>query len=128
MPVNATIAAPGVKPLVEHARTSSGQILLKVSVVAMSSGLFTEHKLANINSSSFFVPTNDLIPLGTRLEVELRFPPETRVIKTRGVVVIETRQEGVLQMKGYGVKLEKLNPDEVAFLRATIDEFRRKRS
>jgi hypothetical protein len=41
---------------------------------------------------------------------------------------LETRMEAAQQMKGYGVKMERLQPEEIAFLRTTVEEFRRKRS
>ncbi|MGZ3457329.1 MAG: TIGR02266 family protein [Archangium sp.] len=93
------------------------QVDIKVST--RNAGIFTDHRIINIQSGGLFIPTNKPLKLGTRVELVLHF--EQRQIKLRSSVIWEYTQEDGKQPRGYGLGLADLRPEERSF----IDEFLR---
>jgi len=90
-----------------------------IQVSARNAGIFTDHRIINIQSGGLFIPTNRPLKLGTRVELVLHF--EQRQIKLRSSVIWEYTQEDGKQPRGYGLGLADLRPEERSF----VDEFLR---
>ncbi|HZI09674.1 MAG TPA: TIGR02266 family protein [Myxococcus sp.] len=95
------------------------QVSLKVS--ARNAGIFTDHRIINLQAGGLFVPTNKPLQLGTRVELVLDFEQPARQIKLRSSVIWEYTLDDGKQPRGYGLGLADLRPEERGF----IDEFLR---
>jgi hypothetical protein len=68
---------------------------------------------ANISVGGLFLKSTFFLKLGTRLEVELRLPPQDRVVKVKGVVM-RVESAGDEQKTGFAIKFtEYLGDSEV---------------
>jgi uncharacterized protein (TIGR02266 family) len=95
------------------------QVDIKVS--SRNAGIFTDHRIINLQSGGLFLPTSRPLKLGTRVELVLDFEQPPRQIKLRSSVIWEYTQEDGKQPRGYGLGLADLRPEERHF----IEEFLR---
>ncbi len=116
--------APGVKLLT---RPADGKIEVHIDVDFSNASMFTEHKLVNFGTGGLFLPCLRLAPLGTWLDVLLRFATPAKEIRSRGSVVWENLINAAYP-KGFGVRLERLNDDDKTFVRGFIDRYQASRT
>jgi uncharacterized protein (TIGR02266 family) len=102
-------------------QTRNDRLQVAVKVSARNAGIFTDHRIINLQSGGLFLPTDKPLRLGTRVELVLDFEQQQRQIKLRSSVIWEYTQDDGKQPRGYGLGLADLRPEERAF----IDEFLR---
>ncbi|WP_239014508.1 TIGR02266 family protein [Archangium violaceum] len=95
------------------------RLQVEVKVSARNVGIFTDHRIINLQAGGLFIPTEKPLQLGTRVELVLSF--EERQIKLRSSVIWEYSLDDGKQPRGYGLGLADLRQEERAF----IDEFLR---
>lgn len=95
------------------------RLQVEVKVSARNVGIFTEHRIINLQAGGLFIPTEKPLQLGTRVELVLTF--EEKQIKLRSSVIWEYTLDDGKQPRGYGLGLADLRQEERAF----IDEFLR---
>jgi hypothetical protein len=118
-------APPGGFELLK--RPSDGRLSLKVDLTFANASMLTEHKLVNFRMGGMFLPCERFAPLGTWLDVLLRFStPSRRDVNARGSVVWENLLNAAYP-KGYGVRLEGIKQDDHAFVRGFIDSYQASR-
>ncbi|MGQ0507880.1 MAG: PilZ domain-containing protein [Myxococcaceae bacterium] len=111
--------------LVKHA--PDGRLEVRVDLDFGNAFMLTGHKLVNYSMGGLFLPCERLAPLGTYLDVHLRFLTPTRQIQSRGSVVWENLLNAAYP-KGFGVRLEKLKAEDHAFVRGFIDRYQATKS
>jgi uncharacterized protein (TIGR02266 family) len=95
------------------------QVDIKVS--ARNAGIFTDHRIINLQAGGLFIPSARPLRLGTKVELVLNFEQPPRQIKLRSSVIWEYTLDDGKQPRGYGLGLADLRPEERSF----IDEFLR---
>ncbi|WNG39812.1 TIGR02266 family protein [Archangium violaceum] len=95
------------------------RLQVEVKVSARNVGIFTDHRIINLQAGGLFLPTDKPLQLGTRVDLVLSF--EERQIKLRSSVIWEYTLDDGKQPRGYGLGLADLRQEERAF----IDEFLR---
>lgn len=95
------------------------QVELKVS--ARNAGIFTDHRIINLQAGGLFIPTDKPLKLGTRVDLVLNFEQAQKLIKLRSSVIWEYTLDDGKQPRGYGLGLADLRPEERTF----VDEFLR---
>ncbi|MFL5352068.1 TIGR02266 family protein [Archangium sp.] len=95
------------------------QVELKVS--ARNAGIFTDHRIINLQAGGLFIPTDKPLKLGTRVDLVLNFEQAQKQLKLRSSVIWEYTLDDGKQPRGYGLGLADLRPEERTF----IDEFLR---
>jgi uncharacterized protein (TIGR02266 family) len=95
------------------------QVELKVS--ARNAGIFTDHRIINLQAGGLFIPTDKPLKLGTRVDLVLNFEQAQKQIKLRSSVIWEYTLDDGKQPRGYGLGLADLRPEERTF----VDEFLR---
>jgi uncharacterized protein (TIGR02266 family) len=95
------------------------QVELKVS--ARNAGIFTDHRIINLQAGGLFIPTNKPLRLGTRVDLVLNFEQAQKQIKLRSSVIWEHTLDDGKQPRGYGLGLADLRPEERTF----VEEFLR---
>jgi uncharacterized protein (TIGR02266 family) len=90
------------------------QVTIRVSPRTL--GIFTEHRIINLQAGGLFIPTPTPLRLGTRVELVLQFEQPERQIKLRSSVIWEYSQEDSRQPRGYGLGLADLRGEERSFL------------
>jgi uncharacterized protein (TIGR02266 family) len=95
------------------------QVDIKVS--ARNAGLFTDHRIINLQAGGLFVPTDKPLKLGTKVDLVLNFEQPARQIKLRSSVIWEHTLDDGKQPRGYGLGLADLRAEERGF----IEEFLR---
>ncbi len=102
-------------------QTRNDRLQVDVKVSARTAGIFTDHRIINLQSGGLFVPTDRPLRLGTRVDLVLHFDSPARQLKLRSSVIWEYTLQDDKQPKGYGLGLADLRPEERAF----VDEFLR---
>ncbi len=92
-----------------------------VKVSTRTAGIFTDHRIINLQAGGLFIPTDKPLKLGTRVELVLNFEQQQKQIKLRSSVIWEYTLDDGKQPRGYGLGLADLRPEERSF----IDEFLR---
>lgn len=105
----------GLQPM----RNDRLPVVVKVST--RTAGIFTDHRIINLQSGGLFIPTDRPLKLGTRVELVLHFEQQEKQIKLRSSVIWEYTLDDGKQPRGYGLGLADLRPEERSF----IDEFLR---
>lgn len=102
-------------------QTRNDRLQVDVKVTPRTLGIFTDHRIINLQAGGLFIPTNRPLRLGTRVELVLHFEQQQRQIKLRSSVIWEYTLDDGKQPRGYGLGLADLRPEERSF----IDEFLR---
>jgi uncharacterized protein (TIGR02266 family) len=97
------------------------RLQVEVKVNARTAGIFTDHRIINIQAGGMFLPTDNPLKLGTRVDLVLDFEQQQRQIKLRSSVIWEYTLDDGKQPRGYGLGLADLRPEERSF----VDEFLR---
>ncbi|WP_309893547.1 TIGR02266 family protein [Archangium sp.] len=97
------------------------RLQLDIKVSARNAGIFTDHRIINLQSGGLFLPTDKPLKLGTKVDLALHFEQPPRQIKLRSSVIWEYTLNDGKQPRGYGLGLADLRPEERAF----IEEFLR---
>lgn len=120
-PPSAAIAAilspPVGGPRVEFRTGSNDRMVVTVHVPEDDNSLFTQHRLANLSSGGMFLSTSEAVPLGTRLDLVLRFSKPLREIHSRGVVIFENVGARQREPPGVGIRLQDLSDADRKFLK-----------
>lgn len=95
------------------------QVTIKVS--ARNVGIFTDHRIINLQAGGLFLPTDKPLKLGTKVDLVLDFEQPERQLRLRSSVIWEYTLDDGKQPRGYGLGLADLRPEERAF----VEEFLR---
>ncbi len=101
--------------------TRNDRLQVDIKVSTRNAGIFTDHRIINLQSGGLFIPTDKPLKLGTRVELVLNFEQPQRQIKLRSSVIWEYTLNDGKQPRGYGLGLADLRTEERGFL----DEFLR---
>jgi uncharacterized protein (TIGR02266 family) len=101
--------------------TRNERLQVDIKVSARNAGIFTDHRIINLQAGGLFIPTDKPLKLGTKVELVLNFEQPQRQIKLRSSVIWEYTQDDGKQPRGYGLGLADLRTEERGFL----DEFLR---
>ena len=102
-------------------QTRNDRLQVSVKVSTRTAGIFTDHRIINLQSGGLFLPTDKPLKLGTRVELVLDFEQQQKQIKLRSSVIWEYTLDDGKQPRGYGLGLADLRAEERSF----IDEFLR---
>ncbi|MCY1081511.1 TIGR02266 family protein [Archangium lansingense] len=102
-------------------QTRNDRLQVDVKVSTRTAGIFTDHRIINLQSGGLFIPTDKPLRLGMRVDLVLNFEQQQRQIKLRSSVIWEYTLDDGKQPRGYGLGLADLRPEERSF----IDEFLR---
>jgi uncharacterized protein (TIGR02266 family) len=97
-------------------RRQAGRVEARVKVTPAVAGMFTENRTVNLSSGGFFLATDRLVPLETRLDLILSFEAEGREVKATGVVVWANGESRRGQPRGFGVRFVMLRAADRRFL------------
>ena len=95
------------------------KLQIDIHVSARTVGIFTDHRIINLQSGALFIHTDTPLSLGTRVELVLHFDRPPRVIKLRSAVVWEYSLTDGKQPRGYGLGLADLRAEDRPF----VEEF-----
>ncbi|HEX8434748.1 TIGR02266 family protein [Archangium sp.] len=101
--------------------TRNERLQVDIKVSTRNAGIFTDHRIINLQAGGLFISTDKPLKLGTRVELVLNFEQPQRQIKLRSSVIWEYTQNDGKQPRGYGLGLADLRAEERGFL----DEFLR---
>jgi uncharacterized protein (TIGR02266 family) len=102
-------------------KTRNDRLQVDIKVSARNAGIFTDHRIINLQAGGLFIPTDKPLKLGTRVELVLTFEQAQRQIKLRSSVIWEYTLDDGKQPRGYGLGLADLRAEERGF----IEEFLR---
>ncbi len=86
---------------------------------------FVGHRIVNLSSGGFFLPTEHALSLGAKLELLFRFAPPPRQIRARGVVVLESASAAREQREsGVGVRFDGLQKADREYLNEFVQRGR----
>lgn len=108
-----------VEEFVGLQKTRDDRLQVDIKVSARNAGIFTDHRIINLQSGGLFLPTDKPLKLGTKVELVLSF--EQRQLKLRSSVIWEYTLDDGKQPRGYGLGLADLRAEERGF----IEEFLR---
>ncbi|ATB28315.1 TIGR02266 family protein [Melittangium boletus] len=97
-------------------QTRNERLQVEVRVSARNTGIFTDHRIINLQSGGLFLPTHRPLRLGTRVDLVLSFEQPARQVKLRSSVIWEYTLDDGKQPRGYGLGLADLRAEERAFL------------
>jgi uncharacterized protein (TIGR02266 family) len=97
-------------------RTQNDRTQVEIRVNARNMGIFTDHRIVNLQAGGLFIPTSKPLRLGTRVELVLNFEQPARELKLRSSVIWEYTLDDGKQPRGYGLGLADLKPEERTFL------------
>ncbi|HYO54978.1 TIGR02266 family protein [Archangium sp.] len=121
---NAVRAAPAYTYAAEEfvgLQMRHDRLQVEIKVSARNAGIFTDHRIINLQAGGLFIPTDKPLRLGTRVDLVLNFEQQQRQIKLRSSVIWEYILDDGKQPRGYGLGLADLRPEERSF----VDEFLR---
>ncbi len=95
------------------------RLQIDIQVSARTVGIFTDHRIINLQSGGLFIHTDTPLGLGTRVDLMLHFDRPSRVLKVRSAVIWEYALTDGKQPRGYGLGLADLRAEERAF----VEEF-----
>jgi uncharacterized protein (TIGR02266 family) len=102
-------------------QTRNDRLQVDVKVSPRTLGIFTDHRIINLQAGGLFIPTDKPLQLGTRVDLVLHFEQQQKQIKLRSSVIWEYTLDDGKQPRGYGLGLADLRAEERSFL----DEFLR---
>ena len=97
-------------------QTRNERLQVEVRVSGRNTGIFTDHRIINLQSGGLFLPTHRPLRLGTRVDLVLSFEQPARQVKLRSSVIWEYTLDDGKQPRGYGLGLADLRTEERAFL------------
>jgi len=97
-------------------QTRNERLQVEVRVSTHNTGIFTDHRIINLQSGGLFLPTHRPLRLGTRVDLVLSFEQPARQVKLRSSVIWEYTLDDGKQPRGYGLGLADLRAEERAFL------------
>jgi uncharacterized protein (TIGR02266 family) len=97
-------------------QTRNERLQVEVRVSARNTGIFTDHRIINLQAGGLFLPTHRPLRLGTRVDLVLSFEQPVRQVKLRSSVIWEYTLDDGKQPRGYGLGLADLRAEERAFL------------
>ncbi|WP_434383207.1 PilZ domain-containing protein [Melittangium boletus] len=97
-------------------QTRNERLQVEVRVSGRNTGIFTDHRIINLQSGGLFLPTHRPLRLGTRVDLVLNFDQPARQLKLRSSVIWEYTLDDGKQPRGYGLGLADLRTEERAFL------------
>ncbi|MET0404789.1 MAG: TIGR02266 family protein, partial [Cystobacter sp.] len=97
-------------------QTQNDRTQVEVRVDGRTVGIFTDHRIINLQAGGLFLPTANPLRLGTRVDLVLTFSQPPRQIKLRSSVIWEYTLDDGKQPRGYGLGLADLRPEERTFL------------
>lgn len=97
------------------------RLQVELKVTARNAGIFTDHRIINLQAGGLFIPTDKPLKLGMRVDLVLNFEQTQKQIKLRSSVIWEYTLDDGKQPRGYGLGLADLRPEERSF----VDEFLR---
>lgn len=104
---------------------SGDRIQATIDVAENQIDMFVGHRIVNLGTGGFFLPTEERLSLGARLELLFRFLPPPKQIQARGIVVLESAfAAGHRREHGVGVRLDNLSPGDRDFLKAFVERGR----
>jgi uncharacterized protein (TIGR02266 family) len=77
--------------------------------------IFTDSKVTNLSSGGAFIPSNELVAMGTRVTMTFRFADPSRVVTVQGKVVFWSAGDKG-QPRGFGVRFTNLGLTDQAFM------------
>lgn len=77
--------------------------------------IFTDSKVTNLSSGGAFIPSSELVAMGTRVSMTFRFPDPSRVVTVQGKVVFWSAGDKG-QPRGFGVRFTNLGLTDQAFM------------
>jgi uncharacterized protein (TIGR02266 family) len=96
--------------------THNERLQVEIRVSARNTGIFTDHRIINLQSGGLFLPTDRPLKLGTRVDMVLNFDTPARQLKLRSSVIWEYTQNDGKQPRGYGLGLADLRTEERTFV------------
>ncbi len=100
-------------------RRGEERMFCEVQVSPKNAAMFTGHKLMNLANGSVFLASSERLPLGTLLEMVFDFDRGRRLVKAAGKVAWEN-QADPKNLRGYGVRLLRIAPEDVAFVKEYV--------
>jgi len=88
-----------------------------VRVTTVSYRMFTDHALVNISNSGLFIAAQELIPVGSLVDMELTFEGDDKVVTARARVVWESTGADGRNQRGMGLKLMQVDKQDLAFIK-----------
>ncbi len=95
-----------------------------IQVNEHSARMFVEHKFVNWSTGGFYLACGRSLPLGTGLDVTLKFNDPPTQVRVRGTVVLENVVNDPKQVSGFGVRLERLSDGDKSFLDSFVETVR----
>lgn len=112
-------------PKVTLSTGSGDRLRATIDVNQDQVGIFVSHRIVNLASGGFFLPTQEALSLGARIDLLFRFTPPPKEIQARGVVVLESAFAAREQREhGVGIRLDALHPTDRDYLHAFVERGR----
>lgn len=105
-------------------RRQAGRVEARVKVTRAMAGMFLDNHTVNLSTGGFFLATDRLVPLGTRLDLRLSFEEEGRTVAATGVVVWANGAARPGQPRGFGVRFVMLRAADRKFLEEWVARIR----
>jgi Tfp pilus assembly protein PilZ len=100
-------------------KNDDGSLYGEVDVNADTYRIFTESKVTNLAGGGAFIPSQELVPMGTKVSLVFRFPDPNRVVSVQGKVVFWSAGDKG-QPRGFGVRFTNLGLTDQAFMSAYV--------
>ena len=97
-------------------RAHDDRTQVDIRVSSRNLGIFTDHRIINLQSGGLFLPTPRPLRLGTRVDLVLNIERPARQLRLRSSVIWEYTLDDGRQPRGYGLGLADLRPEERTFL------------
>lgn len=98
-------------------RRIADRLHANVRVTAVSYRMFTDHALVNISNGGLFIAAQDLIPVGSLVDMELTFDGDPKTVTARARVVWESTGADGRNQRGMGLKLMQVDKQDLAFIK-----------
>lgn len=115
-PPSAPARTYNLEDFVGWERRDDNRIHAELRITQESVGLLTEQQSANVSNGGLFLATQQLLPLGERLQLTLHFDDPVRDVSARGVVVWQNEQPAPRRPRGVGVRFTHLEEADRRFL------------
>jgi hypothetical protein len=89
----------------------------RLTVTKDSAIVFTTHKMMNLQNHAAFFPIVPPLKMGTRLAMKFHFEEAHKDIEARCAVAFENVNNSSRDLKGFGVKIDGIKPEELGFMR-----------
>jgi Tfp pilus assembly protein PilZ len=96
-----------------------GAAQANIQVTEANAGIFSDHPLMNFKTGACFIPTEQVLPLGTLVSMTIHFDNPPYAITTRGKVAYEDAGRSSTG-RGFGVTLLNLTREDRAYVEAFV--------